>query len=134
MSSRATLAVSTALALVALGGTSALADQSRYATEFKRFALETSTTGSESFSGKIDSRRAGCRGNRHVKLYRKRHGDRQPLGGDDTGGQGRFEIAIADSPLKPGRYIAIAPEVSFRSDSGHKVTCAEGKSPIAEVD
>jgi hypothetical protein len=135
MSTRTTLTALTASAALLASGVAAGAGagQSQYATVFKKFELQASTQAEQRFSGKIDSRKSRCRGDRPVKAYRKRDGERQKLGGDATNDKGKFSIGLGDGRPKPGKYFARAPEVHFKADSGTKISCLEASSPTVEI-
>ncbi len=120
-------ATATAL-IVALGiGTgTASAGSAQYPTVFTKFKYK----GGELFSGKIGSTKGGCIDGRKVILYRKKSGDEQKLGKDNTDGNGKFKIELSGGPPKDGKYYALVKQNKL----GNGSVCLERQSGYVKVE
>lgn len=114
----AALAVST---VVAIGPGIASAGTAQYPTVFTEFKYKVKD-GTAEFKGQIDSSKGGCVGDRKVRLYRKKSGKTDKVGGDRTNNNGKFEIDLGEAPPKNGKYYAEIKQTKIGS-SGNKKTC-----------
>ena len=126
MSRRALVA---ALAVSLLAATTVGAARGPYThTDLEKLELAGAGGGRLALSGKVDSPKARCAARRHVRAIRKRNGERHRLGTDDTNENGKFGIDAGGRPPRPGYYFAEAPEVHFKTSSGHRTTCLAARS------
>jgi hypothetical protein len=111
----------TACAILALVPGIAAAGATQYPTLFTKFKYAVED-GKAEFKGKIDSSKGGCVPDRKVRLYRKKSGDEDKIGGDRTNDKGKFEIKLGSVPPKSGKYYAEVKQTKIGS-SGSKKTC-----------
>ena len=115
-------------AFALLASSAAAGIQKQFPTFFDKFKFEASTSSGNEFSGKIDSGKSKCVKDRKVKLYRKKNGNKDKLGSDNTNGKGKFAIGIGSGAPKNGKYFAQVEESSYKNGNGDKITCLDAKS------
>jgi hypothetical protein len=115
------LAALAVTAIVAIGPGIASAGTTQYPTVFTKFKYKVKS-GAAEFKGQIDSSKGGCIGDRKVRLYRKKSGNTDKVGGDRTNNDGKFEIDLGKAPPKNGKYYAEVKQAKIGS-SGNKKTC-----------
>ena len=89
------LTVACAVAMLALPATGAAAFKTKIVISFKLPA----------YHGKLTSPRGACLGNRKVKLFRERDGNKVLLGRDRSNANGKWTIPIGKR-IPPGAYYA----------------------------
>lgn len=117
--------------IVAVGPGSATAGNSEYPTVFTKFKYKLDG-GVATFKGEIDSPKGGCIGDRKVKLYRKKNGNTDKLGGDHTDNKGKFEVDLGKGAPKDGKYYAEIKQAKIGS-SGNEKTCLARTSPTLKL-
>jgi hypothetical protein len=115
------------VAVVALGPGTAAAGGEQYPTVFTKFKYKLSG-GEAQFKGQIDSSKGGCVPDRKVKLFRKKSGDTDKVGGDHTDNKGKFEIDVG-SP-KDGKYYVEAKQAKIGSSSSPKTCLARTSGSV----
>ena len=118
-------------AIVALGVGTASAAPTQYPTVFTKFKYKAEN-GVATFKGQIDSPKGGCVPDRKVRLYRKKSGNTDKVGGDHTDGKGKFEIGLGSGPPKQGKYYAEIKQTNIGA-SGNKKTCLGRKSGSVKI-
>ena len=83
------------------------------------------------FHGKVKSDNSGCKPDRKVKLFRKRHGHDRLLGHDRTDNRGKWKVEV--DPLSSGAYYA---KVTRRAEgaAGTIFVCRRDRSKTVVVD
>lgn len=99
----------------------ALAGGNQYPTFFTQFKYKLAD-GKAEFKGTIDSTKGACVSDRKVILYRKHSGKTTKVGGDRTGGSGKFKIELGSGPPQSGTYQAKVNKSKI-GKSGNKNTC-----------
>lgn len=116
-----------AATLVTIGAGMAFAGGNQYPTFFTAFKYKLAD-GKAEFKGTIDSTKGGCVSGRKVVLYRERSGKTTKVGGDRTGGNGKFKIDLGGGPPQNGTYQAEVNKTKI-GKSGNKNTCLSRSSP-----
>jgi hypothetical protein len=118
-------------AFVALGPGTASAGTTEYATVFTKFKYKLKN-GAAEFKGQIDSSKGGCVPDRKVKLYRRKSGNTDKIGGDHTNGKGKFEIDLGSGPPRNGKYYAEIKQTKI-GNSPSKKTCLARTSGSVKI-